>query len=270
MLPVVTSSGARIPIAVVTSIDPGRGAERIEREDRQTSVWVNAGYPKGAKPEHYFPRVEQALASLDFPSGYGWSFGQFQARRAEQYREFAENLGLALLLIFAVMAGLFESVRQAIALLVALPFAISGAVWALYMAGNDFDQPAAVGLLLLVGTVVNNGIVMIEHINTYRRQGMPRKEAMLRGGRERLRPILMTSLTTLIGLVPMVVQKPSLGGMYYYSMAYVIMGGMALSTVLTAVFLPTTVCLVEDTIAAAARGITALGRAMRSPLGRAH
>jgi HAE1 family hydrophobic/amphiphilic exporter-1 len=104
------------------------------------------------------------------------------------------------------MASLFESVRQAIALLVALPFALSGAAWTLYFTKTDFDQPAAIGLLLLIGVVVNNGIVMLEHVNLYRREGLPRSEAMIRGGRERLRPILMTAITTLVGLVPMVVQ----------------------------------------------------------------
>ena len=98
--------------------------------------------------------------------------------------------------------------------------------------------------------MVNNGIVMLEHINQYRRAGMDRTEAMLRGGRERLRPILMTAVTTLIGLVPIVVQKPSLGGVYYYSMALVIMGGLFVSTFLTSVLLPTTATLAEDAFAA--------------------
>jgi HAE1 family hydrophobic/amphiphilic exporter-1 len=158
------------------------------------------------------------------------------------------------------MAGLFESVRQAIALMIALPFALAGAVWTLFLTGTDFDQPAAVGLLLLIGIVVNNGIVMIEHVNSYRRQGMDRFEAMIRGGRERMRPILMTAITTLISLVPMVIQKPALGGVYYYSMALVIMGGLAVSAFLTAVLLPTNTTLVEDLLGSIGRGILAVGR----------
>jgi HAE1 family hydrophobic/amphiphilic exporter-1 len=126
------------------------------------------------------------------------------------------------------------------------------------LTGTDFDQPAAVGLLLLLGIVVNNGIVMIEHINTYRRQGMARSEAMLLGGRERLRPILMTALTTLIGLAPIVIQRPALGSVYYYSMALVIMGGLLISTVLTSLLLPATVSLAEDTIAGMAYGSASL------------
>jgi HAE1 family hydrophobic/amphiphilic exporter-1 len=131
--------------------------------------------------------------------------------------------------------------------MVALPFAISGAFWTLWVTGVDFDNPAAVGLLLLIGIVVNNGIVMLEHVNSYRRQGMARYDAMIKGGRERLRPILMTAITTLVSLVPIAVQKPSLGGVYYYSMALVIMGGLLVSTFLTSVLLPTTTTILEDT-----------------------
>jgi HAE1 family hydrophobic/amphiphilic exporter-1 len=185
---------------------------------------------------------------MEFPFGYTWTFGRWEERRREKSIEFLVNLSLALLLVFAVMASLFESARQAIALMVALPFAVSGAFWTLWITGVDFDNPAAVGLLLLIGIVVNNGIVMIEHVNSYRRRGMARFDAMIAGGRERLRPILMTAITTLISLVPIAVQKPSLGGVYYYSMALVIMGGLFVSTFLTSVLLPTTTTILEDTL----------------------
>ncbi len=251
-LPIWTEDGTRIPLASMAALKQVPGAQRIQRDNRLTSLWVGASYREG-RGEDYTPKVAAALNSMDFPYGYRWTFGRWQERNKEKSREFLVNLGLALLLVFAVMAGLFESVRQAIALMVALPFALAGAMWTLYLTGTDFDQPAAVGLLLLIGIVVNNGIVMLEHINSYRRAGMPREEAMLKGGRERLRPILMTALTTLIGLVPIVVQKPTIGGVYYYSIALVIMGGLSLSTFLTSVLLPTTATLVEDTVAGMGR-----------------
>ena len=160
--------------------------------------------------------------------------------------EFVLNLLLALGLIFAVMASLFESMRQALALMISLPFALAGAFWTLYLVNVDFDRPASVAVLLLLGIVVNNGIVMIEHINLYRREGWNREKAMIQGGKERLRPIIMTALTTLVGLIPIIIQKPSLGGIYYYSMAYVIIGGLLFSSILTTVFLPATISLIED------------------------
>jgi len=240
-----TGEGQTVPLAAVARMTERPGREQIQRDNRLTSVWVTARYERGTR-EDYMPAVQAALGGMTFPYGYRWTFGAWQQRQQEQSREFLVNLLLALMLVFAVMAGLFESVRQALALMISLPFALAGAAWTMYLTGTSFDQPAAIGLLLLIGIVVNNGIVMLEHINTYRRGGMERTEAMLRGGRERLRPILMTALTTLIGLVPIVVQKPSLGGVYYYSMALVIMGGLAVSTFLTSVLLPNTAALSED------------------------
>ncbi len=256
-LPMWTPGGRTVPLAALADFRELPGPERIERDDRLKSVWVGATYSEGTR-EQYQPLVEAVVASMSFPPGYSWTFGQWQARREEQSREFLVDLLLALLLVFAVMAGLFESVGRAVALMIALPFALAGAIWTLWLTGSDLDQPAAVGVLLLIGIVVNNGIVMLEHINNYQRLGMSRTRAMLQGGRERLRPILMTAATTLFGLLPMVIQRPSLGGVYYYSMAYVIMGGIAVSTFLTAVLLPSTATLVED---AAALG----GRLLRAP-----
>lgn len=244
-LPLRTTDGGEVPLAAVADFTQQPGREHIQRDNRLTSVWVTARYAEGTR-EQYMEPVERVLAGMTFPFGYNWTFGEWQTRQQEQSKEFLTNLLLALLLIFAIMAGLFESVRQALALMIALPFALAGAIWTLYFTGTGFDQPAAIGLLLLIGIVVNNGIVMLEHINQYRRGGMERTEAMLRGGRERLRPIIMTAVTTLIGLVPIVVQKPSLGGVYYYSMALVIMGGLAVSTFLTSVLLPSMTMQVED------------------------
>lgn len=246
-LTLLQAGGAAIPLASVAEFAIVKGPEEIVRDNRVTNVWVGARYDEGVK-EEYIAQAKALLDEVELPYGYAWEQSVFQRDREESQTEFITNLVLALGLIFAVMAGLFESVRQALSLLVSLPFALAGAAWTLYLCGVDFDQPASVGLFLLLGTVVNNGIVMIEHINMYRREGMERGEAMLRGGRERLRPVLMTTMTTLLGLLPMVIQKPSLAGVYYYSMGLVIMGGLALSTVLTMVLLPTTVCLTEDSL----------------------
>ena len=247
-----TPEGEKVPLAAVADLNQRPGREHIQRDNRLTSVWVTARYQDGTRDD-YIPLVTQALGEMEFPFGYNWTFGQWETRQKEQSKEFLTNLLLALMLVFAVMAGLFESVRQALALMVSLPFALSGAIWTLYFTGTSFDQPAAIGLLLLIGIVVNNGIVMLEHINQYRRNGMERTEAMMRGGRERLRPIIMTAVTTLIGLVPIVVQKPSLGGVYYYSMALVIMGGLFVSAFLTLILLPTTTTLSEDMFGALGR-----------------
>ncbi len=250
-------NGESVPLAAVAQLEEAKGPKQIQRDSRLTSVWVGGRYEDGTK-EEYIQKVKDAMATMKLPYGYSWTFGRWQTERKEKSEEFFVNLLLALLLIFALMAGLFESVLQALALMIALPFALSGAFWTLYLYGTDFDQPAAIGLLLLIGIVVNNGIVMVEHINMYRREGMPREEAMLRGGRERLRPVLMTAGTTLLGLLPMVIQKPALGGIYYYSIALVLIGGLVVSTFLTTVLLPTTITLIEDGFAAVTRRLSRL------------
>jgi HAE1 family hydrophobic/amphiphilic exporter-1 len=266
-LPLQLPNGQTIPLASIARFDIVKGAERIQREDRMTSVWVGGRFEEGNRQE-WMKKITDAMADVPMPYGYSWGFGQFERHRKESANEFLINLGLALMLVFMLMASIFESVRQAVALTVALPFALAGAAWTLYLSGCDFDQPAAVGLLLLIGIVVNNGIVMIAHMNNYRRAGMPRGEALRIGGRERLRPIVMTALTTLLSLVPIVVQKPTLAGVYYYSMALVIMGGLALSTFLTLVLLPSSVTIVEDSAAAMARAAAWLGRGVAVPARR--
>ena len=263
-LPLWTAEGEKVPLAALANFRQVPGAERIQRDNRRTSVWVGARYEEGTR-EQYMPLVTAAMDGMVFPYGYSWTFGRWQRDQHDKSMEFLIDLVLALLLIFAVMAGLFESIRQAIALMIALPFALSGAVWTLYFTGTDFDSPAGIGLLLLIGIVVNNGIVMIEHINSYRRQGMPRHEAMIQGGKERLRPIIMTAVTTLLGLVPIIVQRPSLGDVYYYSMALVIVGGLFVSTFLTSVLLPTNTTLVEDSMDILSREVRRAGRLLRKP-----
>lgn len=258
-LPLWSVQNGKIPLASVAQFRQTPAPERIERTNRLKSVWVWATYRDGTR-EELLPGVQAALEEVRLPRGYSWSFGDREARQRERSREFVTNLVLALLLVFAVMAGVFESIERAIALMIALPFALSGAIWTLYLAGADFDQPAAVGLLLLVGIVVNNGIVLIEHINGYQRAGMTRLKAMLKGGRERLRPILMTALTTLIGLLPVVIERPSLGDMRYDSMALVIMGGLSISTFLTMLLLPTTAVLIEDFVVGAGKLARRVGR----------
>jgi HAE1 family hydrophobic/amphiphilic exporter-1 len=264
-LPLVQSAGGRtIPLDTVADFSVVRGPERVQRDNRVTGVWVGARYEHGTE-EDYTEKCKAILDGMDLPFGYRWEHNLFRRQEEESQAEFLTSLWLALGLIFAVMAGLFESLRQAVSLMVSLPFAVAGAAWTLYLTGTDFDQPATVGLLLLLGIVVNNGIVMIEHINQYRRRGVPREEAMLRGGRERIRPVLMTAVTTLLGLLPIAVQKPSLAGVYYYSMALVIMGGLLISTVLTTLLLPTTVCITEDLPGWVARGTRRLGRLLLLP-----
>jgi HAE1 family hydrophobic/amphiphilic exporter-1 len=137
-----------------------------------------------------------------------------------------------------MMAALFESYLHPLVIMVCLPLAAVGVVWMLMLTGTSFGLMAMIGVVILIGVVVNNGIVLIDHVNNLRKKGMPMEEAIIEGGRERLRPILMTALTTILGLVPMAIGGSHIGDAQYYPLARAVMGGLVSSTFLTLLVLP--------------------------------
>ena len=144
---------------------------------------------------------------------------------------------MALVLIYMVMASQFESVRQPLIVMVTVPLALAGAVIALAATGEPLSIPSLVGVIALTGVVVNNGIVLIDYANQLRARGLPLREAVAQAGAVRLRPILMTSLTTIIALLPMAVLGGQ-GNELQRSLSVPLLGGMALSTFLTLFVVP--------------------------------
>jgi len=150
----------------------------------------------------------------------------------------AVNFLLALLLVYLVMASLFESLAQPFAILLSILFSLPGAAWMLAATGTSFNLMAQIGLLILMGIVVNNGIVLLDHVNRLRAEGLPRDQAILTAGRDRLRPILMTATTTIIGLVPLALRGATVGDVFYFPLARTVMGGLISASILTLIFLP--------------------------------
>jgi HAE1 family hydrophobic/amphiphilic exporter-1 len=136
------------------------------------------------------------------------------------------------------MASLFESLAQPFAILFSIPFALPGAIWFLAATRTPFNLMSQIGLLILMGIVVNNGIVLLDHMNQLRKTGLSHEEAILQAGRDRLRAILMTASTTVIGLMPLAIGGSNVGGLFYFPLARTVMGGLISSTVLTLVILP--------------------------------
>ena len=163
-------------------------------------------------------------------------------------------LGLALLLVYLIMAALFESFIQPLTIMLSIPFAFIGVGIVLRLANQPLSSTSNIGLIILLGVVVNNAIVLVDHINHLRAQGVPRNEAIVLGGRHRLRPILMTALTTILGLLPMVAPllfpgwlgQPEGRAAQWAPIGLVIMGGLATSTGLTLVVIPTFYSLMDD------------------------
>jgi HAE1 family hydrophobic/amphiphilic exporter-1 len=179
------------------------------------------------------------MDSLGLPPGISWSWNERIQEQDEQGQQMALNYLLALALVYIVMASLFESLAQPFAILFSIPFSLVGATWLLTLSGTPFNLMANMGVLILMGIVVNNGIVLLDRINHYRQAGHDREQAILLAGRDRLRPILMTALTTVLGLLPLALGKTGLGGWaYYYPLARTVMGGLLSSTLLTLLVLP--------------------------------
>jgi HAE1 family hydrophobic/amphiphilic exporter-1 len=145
-----------------------------------------------------------------------------------------------------LMGMLFESFTLPIAMIATVPLALIGSVWTLYLTKTPFDTMAGVGLVLLVGVVVNNGIVLLDVVGQLRREGRDRNEALIEAGRRRMRPIVMTALTTICGLLPMAVGGSHLVGIPYAPLARTVIGGLLVSTVLTLVFVPLLYTFLDD------------------------
>ncbi|MBK6919829.1 MAG: efflux RND transporter permease subunit [Deltaproteobacteria bacterium] len=246
-------AGGEIPLGAVSEIEFERRPWWIQRVDRQTEVRLQVRF-FNADPKANFELVSAAMADFVFPPGYGWGRGTQWRGQREANNDMLVNLGLCLLLVYAVMASLFESYLQPAGILVTCLLGAFGAPWALWLTQTTVDATAIVGLFILVGVVVNNGIMLIDRATSLRAGGIARAEALQAAGRDRLRPILMTVTTTILGLVPMLIHHPTLAGVYYHAIAIVITGGLLTSTLITLVFLPAAYATIEDSALGVRRG----------------
>ena len=217
----------------------------IMREGRRTLAQMFAIYT-GDQKEEGKRIMSEVMNTLDYPPGYGWAYGFWTQRQEKEDQDFFFNFLLALFMVYFVMASLFESLAHPFAIMVSLPFALVGVGWFLFLTGTPFNLMAMIGLMVLLGIVVNNGVILVDHINNLRRQGMPRSQAILEGCRERFRPILMTASTTIVGLIPLALGTSGMFELRYFPLARTVMGGLISSTVLTLIVLPTYYTLVDD------------------------
>ncbi|MFD0852941.1 efflux RND transporter permease subunit, partial [Actinomadura adrarensis] len=189
--------------------------------------------------------VVKALDGLNLPEGAETSLGGVTADQEEAFAQLGLAMLAAIMIVFLVLVGTFGSIRQTLVLLVSIPFAATGAILLLLVTGMPLDIAAMVGLLMLIGIVVTNAIVLVDLINQYRKAGMPLDEAVIEGGRRRLRPILMTALATVFALTPMALGITGHGGFISQPLAIVVIGGLVSSTVLTLILVPALYTMVE-------------------------
>lgn len=195
-------------------------------------------YVSGEKMRQVEAGVEKILKNFSFPTGYSYEKGSRHRRFREQNSDLSSGLIFSVIFILLIMGVLFESFVLPLSILVAIPAAFVGAFWLLVITGTTFEIMAGIGLVILIGVVVNNGIVLVDMINQYRQQGMDRELAIITAGVNRFRPILMTAMTTICGLLPMAIGNTSLLGIPYTPLGVTMIGGMISSTFLTLFAVP--------------------------------
>ncbi len=224
----------------VASFHVTRGQRQINRIDRQTAVVITANLDDTTMDE-VRPQIETLMEGFELPAGYAWRFGRGFDQSDETQQMMGVNILLGIMLIFIVMAALFESSLYPLSIITSIALSIFGVFWFFWITGTTFSFMASIGIMILIGVVVNNGIVLIDHVNNLRREGLERDAAILQGARDRLRPILMTVATTILGLTPLAVGNTQIGGggPPYYPMARAIIGGLAFSTLTSLLVVPT-------------------------------
>ena len=211
---------------------------QIQRTSRQTSLDLGANLEEDFTIEDARKSIEAIMQNIELPSGYTWSLDGSFTRQDEDEKIMLTNMFLALILIYVVMAALFESLLLPTAVLTSLLFSITGVFWAFWMTGTPMSPLGMIGILILMGIVVNNGIVLVDRINQLANSGYSVPDAILQGCLTRVRPILMTVLTTVLGLLPLAFGDVYIGGdgPPYAPIAIAIVGGLLFST-LTSLFL---------------------------------
>lgn len=235
-----------VPARALTDVRYGSGPSTIERIDGRTAQAVTVDLSKGTDKAEVVPAVHAALADMVLPRGYTWEAGDWAEDQANDMQATYFALGMSVVFVYLLMGILFESWLLPLGILSTLPMAGIGAWWALYLTDTEMDTMAGLGLVVLVGVVVNNGIVLIDYVEQLRRGGMPRDEAIRVAAVRRLRPILMTALTTIVGLLPMAAGSSEFVGIPYAPLGRTLMGGMITSTLLTLLFVPYVYAVLDD------------------------
>jgi HAE1 family hydrophobic/amphiphilic exporter-1 len=239
-----TPTGQVVPAKNVLAVNREAGPVQIDRKNMERVTRVNAEteVPISEAVSAVQDRLGQVRVPPDFAVGFGSEIEE-QARSFEQLRLV---LILAVLLVYAVMASQYESLRDPFIIMFSVPVAAIGVVLSLLLTGSSFSMQAYIGIIMLAGIVVSNAILLVDYINTLRRRdGLPIREAVELGGRTRLRPILMTSIATMLGLVPMAIGVGE-GGELQAPLARVVIGGLLTSTIVTLVLVPAIYTVFEE------------------------
>jgi HAE1 family hydrophobic/amphiphilic exporter-1 len=239
-----TPSGQVVPARNLLAVDRETGPVQIDRKNMERIVRVNAE-PEIALSDAV-TNVQGRLGQVRVPQDFSVGFGSEVEEQAKSFNQLKIVLILAVLLVYAVMASQYESLRDPFIIMFSIPTASIGIVGGLLLTRTAFSMQAYIGVIMLAGIVVSNAILLVDYINTLRRRdGMPLRQAVEIGGRTRLRPVLMTSIATMLGLVPMAIGIGD-GGELQAPLARVVIGGLLASTMVTLVLVPAVYTLFEE------------------------
>lgn len=234
---ILTPKGIEVQLGDIAKIHKSIGPSEILRENQKRKASVLANISQRRDLGHIMEEVRDRLAGFEMPQGYFIEYGGSYKSMMESYGSLGIAFLLAMLLVYMIMAAQFESLLHPFVIMFSIPFALVGVLWTLFLTGVNLSVNAIVGVVMLSGIVVNNGIVLIDCINRLRREGVEKTEAIIRATQVRFRPILMTTSTTILGVAPMVFMRGS-GAEMRRPLALAVMGGLLFGTMITLIIMP--------------------------------
>jgi HAE1 family hydrophobic/amphiphilic exporter-1 len=258
---VPTEGGDFVPLSAISEPRFLASQQRIFRSNKRTSRAITLELIEGEEEEAR-ERLVSLVAAIDLPEGIGWGGAEGRTSLQEDVAAMQFAAAVSVVFIYLLMGFLFESFILPLSIILTIPLASIGVYWAHLVTGYDLDMLGGIGLILLIGVVVNNGIVLVDYVARLRHEGRQRTEALLLAAERRFRPIMMTALTTIGGMVPLTLQGASSTGLSYKSFGLTLIGGLTTATLLTLLVVPVFYTLFDD-----AR--SAFGRALRRALSRA-
>jgi HAE1 family hydrophobic/amphiphilic exporter-1 len=234
---IYNNQGQAVRIKEVGKVVEEFSPPTIERKNRQRIVVV-ASTVSGTTIDKAVTQINKKMEGISMPSNVYTKVGGTFVDQQDSFKDLGTLLLLITLLVYIVMASQFESLIYPAIIMFSVPFAVSGVILAFVLTGSTLNMMSFVGIIMLVGIVVKNGIVLVDYINLNRGRGLGVIQAVVRGGKSRLRPVLMTTLTTILGMMPLALSV-SQGSELWKPMAITVIGGLTVSTIFTLVIVPT-------------------------------
>ncbi|PID29989.1 MAG: acriflavine resistance protein B [Candidatus Cloacimonadota bacterium] len=232
-----TMNGKHVSLSSVAKIEEDRGFLEIKRESQQRVIYVKVNLASKVSLGEGIENIREMLKEVEIPEGVDLEIGgQFE----EQQKSFGDLkilFVIGVLLVFMVMASQFESFKDPFLIMFAVPLSIIGVIWSFYLTGTTLSVVTFIGIIMLLGIVVNNGIVLVDYTNLLRARGKTIKDAVIMGGHSRLRPVLMTTFTTLFAMIPMAYSS-GMGSEMWSPIGITVIGGLFVSTLITLIFIP--------------------------------